>query len=211
MRHFAKLYSSTAGILLGTWLAVILYPEPGIAASVGDRVAGPYTRGAVRIKGPGGAGFGFIVGENAGRLYLVTADHVVSGPEGKIQLFFEHDRTEPVNAEVLVHSVALDAAVLKVSKPSGLEWMPQAYCASTIDPAFERGEMVWFMRLGRNGKWAPALDNEAGSMRDSEPDPTDRMAFSGIGVRPGVSGSPLIARKGIIGMVIKDRYRVQND
>jgi formylglycine-generating enzyme required for sulfatase activity len=193
---------------LGAWLALALYPEPGIAASEGDRVAGPYIQSTVRINGPGGDGFGFIVGEKAGRLYLVTADHVVSGPDAPVQVFFQQDRTEPVEAQVLVHSPrdALDTAVLKVRKPAGLAWTPRTYCPSLVDPAFERGERVWFMRHGRGGRWAPALDNEAGSMRDSEPSPTDRIAFSGIGVQPGVSGSPLIARNGIIGMVIQDQY-----
>jgi len=196
-------------LLLGLGTLLALYGAPAVAETEGDRVAGPYRQGTVRIQGPGGEGFGFLVGGDARRLYLVTANHVVSGPTAgpgaAVQVYFAHDRTEPVAAQVLVRNRGLDAALLKVPRPAGLDWTPGTYCSSMNRPAFERGETVWFMRLGRSGRWAPALDNEAGAMRDTGVDPDDRMAFSGIGVRPGVSGSPLVARRGILGMVIQDR------
>jgi hypothetical protein len=99
MRQLVNPFPGIAAVLAGVWFIVSLWPEAGLAASEGDRVAWPHSQGTVRVRGPGGDGFGFIVGEKSGRLYLLTANHVVSGPDAKVQIYFAHERIEPVAAD----------------------------------------------------------------------------------------------------------------
>lgn len=198
--------SSPKRRLLFTLLLCAGFAGPPLAVraeSQGDQITRPYLDGTVRVSVPGQAeGFGFIVGERAGELYLLTAEHVVKqnapGQKPRVQVYFHQDQAKPVSAEVLAREPHLDAALLRAAKPARIRWQPQAYCL----PPFERGERVWF--IGRDRRWDVPLDAEAGYLRRVEPDYRGRIEFSSVGVKRGTSGAPLIGTSGILGMVIQD-------
>jgi sulfatase modifying factor 1 len=178
---------------------------PGIAGAVpqeGDRLTAPYLSGTVRVRTDSEEGFGFIVGERAGDLYIVTAAHVVEekapGRPIQVRLYFYVDQAKGVPAEVLLREPYLDAALLRVTRPPRVEWSPRSYCT----PPFERGEQVWF--IGRDRGWYVPLDYEAGRLPWPEPDFRGRIPLSIGSVKRGTSGAPLIGRRGLIGMITDD-------
>src|SRR5215813_597892 len=80
-------------------------PPVNVKISTVERLVFDLQSNVVRIVVHPGAGapvregFGFVVGEDAGRLYIVTADHVVRGEEGpdidkNPTVIFFHDQKE---------------------------------------------------------------------------------------------------------------------
>jgi len=181
-----------------------LQPPVWAAESEGDQVTKPYLNGTVRVSGAGGDGFGFIVGEDHGVLSIVTAKHVVTADnpssDRPVRVYFHSNPSAPIILDIstVVTPRALDLALLQVKRPGGLNWQPQAACSR-----FERADRVWW--IGRDGRWDVPLNNEAGLLKDSKPDAdSDHIEFSALGVKPGVSGAPLIGSTGILGMVVVD-------
>ena len=181
-----------------------LQPPVWAAESEGDQVTKPYVNGTVRVKGAGGNGFGFIVGEDHGVLSIVTPDHVVTaqnpGSDRQVDVYFNSNPPAHVvvDSATVASSRAFDLALLQVNKPGGLDWQPQAACSE-----FQKSEKVWW--VGRDGRWEVPRDNEAGELKSLQPNAeNDHIEFSTYGVKPGVSGAPLIGGKGILGMVVVD-------
>ena len=76
-------------------------------------------------------GFGFIVGERHGQVYIVTANHVVrsSGPDATSRIFIKyfHEQGKAYQATLLETShQAYDLAVLQARVPTGLAWQRNA-------------------------------------------------------------------------------------
>ncbi|MCP4695769.1 MAG: SUMF1/EgtB/PvdO family nonheme iron enzyme [Gammaproteobacteria bacterium] len=159
---------------------------------------------AVRVSVPGeNEGFGFIVGERAGELYILTAEHLVAAMPGKkprIEVYFRQDRRVPVKAEVLARTgKRLDAALLRVNKPKRVTWRPGPYCTPPYNPP----EPVRF--IGRDKKWFVSRGRDEGQINEPIPDFNGHIEVSIGSVRPGVSGAPLLNAKGLVGMIVKDR------
>lgn len=143
-------------------------------------------------------GFGFIASERDGKLYIVTADHVVAGtpdsPSPSISVVFFTDQGKSYKANVIKRKKDHDLALLEVEAPPGLRWDKQC-----LAPAEEekRGTPVWF--VGRDGAWyVPVLN---GAISSEKPNADLWLLADMPGLRPGSSGGPLVTETGILGMV----------
>ncbi len=191
----------------------LLVPVSALAAGMGDKVSKAYKPLVVQISADFARGnedgFGFIVGEEGGFFYIVTANHVVrtmksDNPTRKVWLrFFWDPGGKRKDAELLgnMHK-RHDLALLRIAKDKvfmadKVSWGKQAYCKEWIDE-----EPVWF--IGRQKKWYVPSDRRAGGMINTEADLDGIVHFDINSIKPGSSGAPLIIEKGIVGMVIED-------
>jgi hypothetical protein len=168
----------------------------------GDRVADILRGNVVRIEAREN-GFGFIAGERAGHLYIVTAYHVVVDPNEvitggrtpKVRVEFYDRMGKMYDADLLgTHDSNYDVAVLTVPTPAAFEWTRKCLAESV-----KRGTPVWF--VGREQEWRPPVT--PGHVR-VEPGTTWSLEIEGLPVSPGSSGGPAISDKGIIGMIQRD-------
>jgi sulfatase modifying factor 1 len=148
-------------------------------------------------------GFGFIVGEQGDRLYVVTAEHVVRKkiPDveaKKITARFYEKKGDDFSAKLLNLSSrsGMDIALLEVPKPSkDYKWEKNYYHTS---PQF--GEQVWF--IGRFRDWYVPTGPSIGAV-NQEP-LVGILKVDIYSVQQGTSGAPLITKDGIVGMVTED-------
>ena len=149
-------------------------------------------------------GFGFVVGEREGQLFIVTAFHVVNDPDAigvpnpvKARVEFFDRQGKLYKAEILgTHDSFRDLAVLTVPTPVGFSWKEKCLAGAEKQ---KRGVPVWF--VGRDQKWWPPV--EPGHV--SSPPSTEWMIdLEGTQIKPGSSGGPVIADTGIIGMIETD-------
>jgi hypothetical protein len=149
-------------------------------------------------------GFGFIAGQRAGQLYIVTAQHVIVPNDEpgvvsptKVRVTFYSDQGKTYDAEVLgTHDTAHDLAVLRLPAPTALPWVKESLGGPDME---KRGVQVWF--VGRNSAWFVPV--EPGVINSEHPSADWRLEIERLAVRPGSSGAPLISSKGIIGMLQK--------
>jgi hypothetical protein len=190
--------------------SVLGVSNPLAAAQVGtgDQMANALRQNVVRIEATMAThtenGFGFVVGERAGQLYIVTAYHVVNDPDAigvanpvkaKVE-FFDH-QGKMFKAEILgTHDAARDVAVLTIPSPEGFSWKEKCLAGSEKQ---KRGVPVWF--IGRDQQWKPPV--EPGHVV-SGPSTEWMIDIEGTMVKPGSSGGPVISDTGIIGMIETD-------
>jgi hypothetical protein len=156
--------------------------------------------------GPGAvpqSGFGFIVGEQASQLVVITADHVVRGDdpgaEDKTPLitFFENQGAQIRGKlqTVRLPKESGDLAVILVKNPGFVSPVSEA-----IDPRpAARGLQVWL--IGRAGDWNIPTSPGVVAQIDSF---TQRLQVEGLAARVGSSGGPLVSSEGIVGMIVMD-------
>ena len=142
-------------------------------------------------------GFGFVVGERSGNLYVVTAKHVVRvdepGVETEVCAQFYERRGKFIKTNLLHLSVTeVDLALLEVPKPFK-EYTWKALCYADL----KKGDPVWF--VGRNQEWFVPI--EPGYVQEQPF--LGRFYVEGLNVMPGSSGAPLISEEGIVGMIIE--------
>jgi hypothetical protein len=149
-------------------------------------------------------GFGFIVGERNGSLYIVTARHVLTGgddspdigPPKPTNVTFYSDQGTPRRAEVLGTHEG-DLAVLRVTSPANLQWVR----SSVAGPEKQnRGTRVGF--VGKRDEWYVPV--ATGTISSERPSTKSLIEVDGLSVSPGTSGAPLIASTGIVGMIQND-------
>jgi hypothetical protein len=144
-------------------------------------------------------GFGFIVGERSGSVYIVTADHNVrdaSGTANPSGIIFFTDQGQEYPGYLLGTRLvreAGDVAVIRAEPPAGFSWRRDVRASAPP----QRHDDVWF--IGLNDKWF--IPAKSGAVSTVEP---NRIRFEGLPVRQGTSGAPLITSKGIVGMVTVD-------
>jgi sulfatase modifying factor 1 len=142
-------------------------------------------------------GFGFVVSQDSGHLYIVTADHVVSGKEPddidtKPSVFLFQDPGKRYEGDVKITSLRDDLALLSIERPPTFTWNNNVQSPGPAKP----GIQVWF--IGKGGDWeVPILP---GVVNRSSP----TIRIERLGVRVGTSGAPLISQDGILGMIVKD-------
>jgi hypothetical protein len=150
-------------------------------------------------------GFGFIVGERNGFLYVVTARHVIAGnsdnpdskPSKTVKITFYSEQENAYDAKVLRADSMHDLALLSVPTPRGFRWQPK--CLAGAENA-NRGSHVWF--VGRNATWYVPV--EPGAVTSERPGIDSRIQLERLEVREGTSGAPLISDAGIVGMIQSD-------
>ncbi|MCI5207679.1 MAG: hypothetical protein D3910_02535 [Candidatus Electrothrix sp. ATG2] len=195
-------------------LALLVSAVPLSAASIGSGVCEPYKPLVVQITtqfahGPPEYGFGFIVGEQYNRLYIVTANHVVRSrlPDKsteQVLLRFSWDPGGRANQAELLDTMydPLDLALLRIDKKKILgvnqvNWQRRTWCRS-----WQVEEKVWF--IGRSRKWYVPPDRRAGVLLRTEPDLLGFIHIDIDSVQPGTSGAPLFIQNGLVGMVVND-------
>jgi hypothetical protein len=150
-------------------------------------------------------GFGFVVGEQKDKLYVVTANHVVR-PEDldgnvlevkSVLAQFHKRRGKFYSASVLNLSYPrLDIALVEISKPFGNYTWERGY----FYPRPKRNDEVWF--IGRNRDWYIPTAKATGLI-NKEPI-AGELHVDMYSVQLGTSGAPLLTEKGIVGMIIED-------
>jgi hypothetical protein len=151
---------------------------------------------------PAREGFGFVVGEDSGQLYIVTADHVVRGDgpddiDKKPTVIFFQDPGKEYAGELLGTHLPRrqgDVAVLRIPSPPRFAWNRKAQAPDPV----KRGADVWF--IGKLGAWY--VPTRPGAVNEVEPSGTIRV--DGLPVSVGTSGAPLISQSGILGMIVTD-------
>jgi len=148
-------------------------------------------------------GFGFVVAEDKGLLYVITAYHLVFGSSSepsksdslpKIEVIFFSDQGVNYKAEYLVGDVQHDLALIRVRMPMGLNWDKQSLAPASDE---KRGTPVWF--VGRDGQWSPPA--VSGAINADGANANGWLDAFINGLRPGSSGGPLVTNTGIIGMI----------
>ena len=143
-------------------------------------------------------GFGFITGEELGKLYLATAAHVVRGIElnqkaKSIQVKFFRD-IRWLEATFLYHWDREDVALLEMNKPTFVQW--RSDCA---DFSPENLQKVRFIGLnGNEPAWVYPGSGEIFDVSGND------IQFAIGTIRPGTSGAPLITEKGVVGLITQD-------
>jgi len=144
--------------------------------------------------GTGKTGFGFITGEKDGQLYLVTAGHVIHGKDAqkpkKIQVKF-FSSLRPYYAEEENWFETDDLSLLRMEKPTGLQWQRQF---AHFSP--QTYQNVRF--IGQNGDWLSPGTGEITRIDNK------LIKFTIYTIEPGTSGAPLLNEKGIIGLIQED-------
>ena len=136
-------------------------------------------------------GFGFITGEKDGKIYLVTAGHVLHNQEGlkSIQVQFYKGLKKYLGKEVAWFKND-DLSLLSLTKPSGLQW--QSQYADFSPKAYEAVRFI-----GHNKDWVSPLSGEITKISNN------RINFIIGTIWPGTSGAPLLTKKGIIGLILE--------
>ena len=146
-------------------------------------------------------GFGFIVGERSGYLYIATARHVLTtdlpdAPPVKVKVYFYSDQATPVVAEMLgPHDN--DLGLVRVPTPKDFVW--QKDCLARPDKQV-RGTPVWF--IGRTQKWYVPV--HSGAVVSDQPSTRSQIELENLQVAAGTSGAPLVAETGLVGIIQND-------
>ena len=181
-------------------------PE-GSSLPLGEAFALEFRDHVVRIRalGPSGArqdGFGFVVGESASGVYVVTANHVVRGTgpgetAERVMLTWFRRSGEEFPATLLSTSdERRDVAVLRVDLPGGMALRPELMLRSS--GRLGRSTPVWY--VGRGREWY--VPTQPGAVNRIDLD--DQISIDGLNVQVGTSGAPLITDDGVAGMIIED-------
>lgn len=154
------------------------------------------------FKGEMDSGFGFIVGERKnGRLLIATCNHLVRHnfePAEKIEIMFRGSgKWKPVELLKEHELLPRDLAVLEVQKP--VNFSLEKECMSPVTDSL-KGIKTKF--IGREDQWwIPQSDLIINSR---VPDKNSIIRVETNLVKPGTSGAPLVAKNGILGMIIGD-------
>ncbi len=141
------------------------------------------------------AGFGFISGERNGKLFIVTAAHVVEVAkdlEDAVKVEYKSEYEE-YPAKIIRLQYEADVALVEVEKPQDFNW--QSNCLGTA----EVGDEVAF--IGRDQEWYIPQGNAVGTIYRVQ---NNQIEVDVNSVQPGCSGAPLVNRSGIVGMIIED-------
>ena len=197
--------------LVRNWSVILCLTLTNLALSSrlfcqSDSMALKLRQNTVRIEvgdQDGQHGFGFVVGERDGFLYIATARHILAGSDianspsiTTARVIFYSDQGNSYTANVLgTHSG--DLAVLRLATPPGFRWIAECLAGPS---ASKRGTQVWF--IGKRDEWY--IPAQPGSLASEQPSTESLIEIDGLPVSPGTSGAPLIAITGITGMIQKD-------
>ena len=201
-------------LLLVFALTITYLTAASVSAGTGDKVCDSYKPLVVQITArfPDGGedyGFGFIVGEDTNRFYIVTANHVVRSKDpdrlnAEVQLRFSWNPLgKPIKATLMPGKPeGMDLALLHIDKgvvPQShkVTWIGQAWCSQ-----WKKDETAWF--IGRDMKWYVPRDRRAGVLLNTRADHKGIVHVDIANIKPGTSGAPLIIENGIAGMILRD-------
>ena len=148
-------------------------------------------------------GFGFVTGEKDGKLYLVTAGHVVHREVGENTKSIQD--TKSIQVEIFnkpgsfiakeaqwFESPDDDLSLLVMDAVPGYQW--EKNCLGKDPQEYDEVRFI-----GRATEWVSPNVGEVRSPKDP-----NHVEFTINTVAPGTSGAPLVGKNGIIGMVTRD-------
>ena len=152
-------------------------------------------------------GFGLIVSEEKGRIYIATPRHVALGWGGSpplsdnLEIVFQSNPYDKIPAKRLPPDVTSpeerdDLAVLEVASPEGMT-LPRA----PIVNATRLQEGTWVWNIGINESWE--MPDRAGGL-GPENVLTGRRRIGELRTPGGASGGAAVTEDGIIGIVLQD-------
>jgi hypothetical protein len=189
----------------------------GIGSALGQTISEPEARAraekfadqVVRVvplynnKEPADTGFGLIVGERRGKVYIATPYHVAFGNERPSSLgaapgvIFRGERYATIQARRLEVAMPTDdLAVLEVAPPQGMA-VPRAPIA--LAAQLPLGSWVWNIGIGQN--WD--MPYRAGGLGREEPNSRQRLVGA-LRTPRGASGGAGVTASGVIGIVLQD-------
>ena len=138
-------------------------------------------------------GFGIVTGERNNKLYIATAAHILKDGDKYLQsstvkFYDDHNSYTATKLKVFEE---LDLALLEVAKPRNFRWEQE--CSRIA----EYGDRVSFVGRG----WQVAIGDALGTVQSTSRNYFDVHITS---VEEGISGTPLIAKCGMIGIVLSD-------
>jgi len=152
-------------------------------------------------------GFGWIVGQDSTRLYIVTAAHVVNGEVDDIRISPNTIDVRLYDSPVESYSGKLseassfkdlDLAIISIALPNRQPWL----FSSVSETSIEVSERVSF--IGKGSQWY--IPEQSGTVigRIDDNDFSSRFDFKaqGLAAEEGTSGAPLISSQGIVGMIV---------
>lgn len=158
----------------------------------------------VSIRSNYGLGFGFIVGEREGVLFIVTVNHVVRGPNDggpndkvnvEIEFFTERgNKYSAVLKDTWLSSRKEDLAVITITTPPRFKWRYEGF-APQRDGV--EGTLVW--TVGRDGEWSIA--EQPGRIRLKAPDGVLEVDGFGASAVGGMSGGVIVSKDGVEGLI----------
>jgi len=149
-------------------------------------------------------GFGVVLGEREGWLYIATANHVVRGqgggngepdaPRRTVKLTYYSDQGVSYDGSVLENFVAdFDLGVVKAKAPPGF----RADVLCNDAPNVARGLRVAY--VGKERVWyVPTFEGRV----NQEPDAKEWLNVDSMTVEPGTSGAPVFSGYGLVGLVV---------
>ncbi len=193
MKVFAPKILSWLFLLLPLAYALRLPAQERLIAAVENLKPNTVAITTKFANGESANGFGFITGEKDGKLYIVTAGHVLHNQEGLKSIlvqFYTSLRKYPAEEETWFEGDD-DLSLLTLPKPSDLSWQtqyadfsPKAYGAVRF--------------IGHNKDWVSPLAGEITKISNN------RINFIIGTIQPGTSGAPLLTENGIIGLILED-------
>jgi hypothetical protein len=186
---------------------VLAQSEPQARARA-ERFLDQVVRVLPRIEGTPAAdtGFGILVGERDGRLFVATPHHVAFGqrnaaqiPDDAPRIAFRGDPfTQHPARRLPVGSLNDDLAVLEVPIPRGFQAPRIARVASSTVP---RGTWAWNIGIGID--WD--MPDRAGGVGPI--DAVSRwMRVGSLRTPPGASGGAVVTEDALLGMVLQNGY-----
>lgn len=136
----------------------------------------------------GEVGTGFIIALKRNEVFIVTANHVV-GKKKTVQVqISKYEGSQ--EAEVKAQSVYYDVALISV-RINSFQWRPYSYATNIL-----AGDAVYIMSTLQNKQVVPGDGSGTISDMDSE-----NMILKLRGIQGGDSGTPLLCKEGVIGMI----------
>jgi len=185
--------------------AVLGTPAPETSPlDIADRVKRLTVRIAVHEGDDEREGFGVVLGERDGWLYIGTANHVVrgsAGPNGEaeaqrraVKLTYYTDQGVSYDGSVLENFVAdFDLGVVKAKSPPGFR--TDVLCNDALNVV--RGLRVAY--VGKERAWyVPTSEGRV----NQEPDAKEWLNVDSMTVEPGTSGAPVFSGYGLVGLVV---------
>ena len=201
-----KFYQMTILSILAMALCLTAIPTILFAKADGEQLAMSLRQNVVRITSTlqdrGDNGFGFIVGEHEGRVFIATANHVVRDKKTQktarpIIINYFQDQGTNYEAKLVGQQsqTSYDLAILEAPAPKELEWYP--FVLGEVESR-KRGTLLWY--IGRTRDWY--VPTEPGRLNHTLLNFDFRA--DNLNIQKGTSGAPLLADTGIIGMQIED-------
>lgn len=184
-------------------------PAQTAAPATGRQAAVEFQRNVVRIiprlpdgqDGP--SGFGIVIGERDGRLFIATPDHVVRGTDeltATPDVVFHAEQGRRLPAQRLeglrIPAAQGDLAVVEIAKPAFFRPATIGFAAPAAVPD---AAPIW--NIGRTERWL--IPTSPGGYQGIDVQ-TNHLMVEDLPTPPGSSGGAVLTERALLGMTLRD-------